>query len=93
MQYLIPTIAQIFLILVLMFSYNPYSEAQTISEIVNKFVKRSYTFENTTIPYRLFIPEDYDSAKTHPLILSLHGAGERGTDNEKHILPHGHATS
>ena len=38
-----------------------------------------------TLPYRLFMPKNYDSAKKYPVILFLHGAGEIGTDNEKHI--------
>jgi predicted peptidase len=41
------------------------------------------------LPYRLFVPKDYDAAKQYPLIVYLHGAGERGVDNEKHIARNG----
>ncbi|HNW58609.1 MAG TPA: alpha/beta hydrolase-fold protein [bacterium] len=51
------------------------------SALAAKFLKRSHTFK-TTLPYRLFVPEKYDASKTYPLILALHGAGERGRDNE-----------
>lgn len=35
--------------------------------------------------YRLILPEDYNSNNTYPLILFLHGAGERGSDNTKQL--------
>lgn len=35
--------------------------------------------------YRLVLPEDYNSNNTYPLILFLHGAGERGSDNTKQL--------
>jgi len=42
----------------------------------------SYTNESgQTMQYRLFMPRNYDPAKKYPLLLSLHGAGERGDDN------------
>lgn len=43
-----------------------------------------FTFKG--MPYRLYVPENYDPAQSYPLVLFLHGGGERGTDNEKHIL-------
>jgi predicted peptidase len=67
--------------------------AQSVTDIVKKFEKRSHTFESTALPYRLFIPENYDSTRSYPLMLCLHGAGERGTDNENQIKVHGMATS
>jgi poly(3-hydroxybutyrate) depolymerase len=61
--------------------------------IVDQFEERSQTFEGFTLPYRLFVPADYDPAVPYPLVLALHGAGERGTNNESHIVPHRLATS
>lgn len=40
-----------------------------------------------TLPYRLLRPQSADESK-FPLVIFLHGAGERGTDNEKQ-LTHG----
>ncbi len=50
------------------------------------------TFRNGefTFPYRILYPKNFDSAKRYPLILFLHGAGERGNDNVKQ-LTHGAA--
>lgn len=37
--------------------------------------------EGKDLNYRILKPTDYDSTKSYPLILFLHGAGERGSDN------------
>jgi predicted peptidase len=38
-----------------------------------------------SMPYRLFVPPNYDRTKKYPLVLWLHGAGGRGDDNKKQI--------
>ena len=37
------------------------------------------------VQYRLYVPENYDDGAKHPLLLWLHGAGERGTNNSSQI--------
>lgn len=37
--------------------------------------------EGKFLPYRLFIPGNYRATGKYPLMLTLHGAGERGDDN------------
>ncbi len=44
--------------------------------------------EAIEIEYLQFLPQDYTSKKEWPLLLFLHGAGERGTDLEK-VAVHG----
>lgn len=49
--------------------------------------KRTFTHKSgATLPYRILYPENYDPAKKYPLVLFLHGAGERGNDNEKQLV-------
>ncbi|MBQ7921646.1 MAG: prolyl oligopeptidase family serine peptidase [Clostridia bacterium] len=54
----------------------------------SEFRKCLYTGpDGYTMPYRLYIPKNYDCGERYPLVLYLHGAGNRGTDNEKHLYP------
>lgn len=51
-------------------------------DIVDGFVARMHHSPvGTTMPYRIFIPLQYDKAQRYPLIIWLHGAGGAGTDN------------
>lgn len=44
--------------------------------------------DGTVVKYRWSAPDKLESGKTYPLVLFLHGAGERGTDNTAQ-LKHG----
>lgn len=56
---------------------------------LNQYEKKVYASPSgQPLPYRILYPENYDRAKKYPLILVLHGGGERGNDNEKQ-LTHG----
>jgi predicted peptidase len=50
--------------------------------------KRTFTEGKNKLPYRLLKPDDYDPKKSYPLVVFLHGAGERG-DNNTAQLVHG----
>ncbi len=53
------------------------------------FTKSAYQDEaGNVLPYQILFPKNYDRTQKYPLVLLLHGAGERGTDNEKQ-LTHG----
>ena len=49
------------------------------------FAKEKYTNSDTMLPYRIYVPFNYSPDKQYPLLVSLHGAGHRGVDNEKHL--------
>jgi len=44
------------------------------------FLYKTLTFNNETYAYCLYVPPEYTSEKPWPVILSLHGSGERGDD-------------
>ena len=49
---------------------------------VDGFIARTFrSGVRRTMPYRLFIPPNYDRAQRYPMILWLHGAGGAGSDN------------
>ena len=49
------------------------------------FIAGSATAGSTTIPYRLLPPADIEDGRRYPLVLFLHGAGERGDDNRSQL--------
>jgi predicted peptidase len=44
------------------------------------FLDRTTTVEGQTFRYQVYVPRDYDPGRAWPVILFLHGAGERGSD-------------
>ena len=50
------------------------------------FQKEIFVKGTDTLPYRILLPLHYDASKKYPLILMLHGAGERGNDNESQLV-------
>jgi predicted peptidase len=63
---------------------------QTSAQILKKddltFRKRVYADKTgNKMPYRLFVPANYDAGQKYPLIFWLHGAAGRGSDNLKQI--------
>lgn len=57
--------------------------AQTV---VDQFEAHTFTLKSGyKLPYRLLKPEKIEPGKKYPVVLFLHGAGERGDDNAKQI--------
>src|SRR5205814_6982284 len=59
-----------------------------------RFLARSFVAGELTLPYRLLVPRGYDPRRAYPLVVFLHGAGARGTDNlqplAQGVLPWAH---
>ena len=63
------------------------SSAISFAQDLSLFQKKEFTTsDGKKLPYRILFPENYDNGKKYPLILFLHGAGERGSDNEKQLI-------
>jgi predicted peptidase len=59
---------------------------KAVDHALDIYEKKEFVFaEGKVLPYRILYPENYDKNKKYPLLLLLHGAGERGKDNEKQL--------
>lgn len=45
-----------------------------------------FIHNNDTLQYRMLLPKDFSKDNQYPLVLFLHGAGERGSDNKKQLV-------
>ena len=53
----------------------------------NEYTVREYISQrNDTLKYRELLPENYNAGGKYPLVLFLHGAGERGSDNHSQLV-------
>ena len=50
-------------------------------DVTKVFKKQNYISGDVSLPYGIYIPKNYDCGETYPLLVFLHGAGERGDDN------------
>lgn len=51
----------------------------------DQYQKQLFIQGNDTLRYRVLYPQNYNSSKPVPLLVFLHGSGERGHDNEKQL--------
>ncbi len=77
------------LVLVSVLSCIPATSAATAD--ISQEAKDSMSYEyythtdDTVMPYRLYVPADYDATKSYPVIIFLNGNGHQGDDNEAQL--------
>lgn len=77
------------LILVLCLGLACQASAQrgNVDDLVRLYEARVHESDDGgRLPYRLLVPENYDPNERYPLVLFLHGAGERGEDNRRQLV-------
>lgn len=60
--------------------------ALSLAQDNSQYEKRIFIRGQDTLRYRLLLPANYQPTQKYPLVLVLHGAGERGEDNEAQLL-------
>jgi len=73
--------AKLILVPLLVFCYH-----LSMSQDLSLFQKKVFSSKNGQLNYRILYPENYNASKKYPILLFLHGAGERGNDNEKQLI-------
>jgi predicted peptidase len=63
------------------FSFLQSSKSQDLSF----FERQLFILNEDTLPCRILTPINYQAGKKYPLVVFLHGAGERGSDNEAQL--------
>src|SRR5438046_6442307 len=53
---------------------------------LHRFEARTFQDGDYKLPCRLLKPKSIDTNQKYPLVICLHGAGERGDDNEKQLV-------
>ena len=62
------------------------TKRKVVDHALEAYEKKEFVYNGNTLPYRILYPANYDKSKKYPLLLFLHGAGERGKDNEKQLI-------
>ncbi len=75
-------VASIFLLFLFVLS------ASALAQDLEKYKKEQFILSQDTLNYRILFPKSFSEDKKYPLVLFLHGAGERGNNNESQ-LTHG----
>jgi predicted peptidase len=62
----------------------------TLAQNKEDYLEAFFVEGADSLNYRILYPENFNPAKKYPVLLFLHGAGERGNDNKKQLV-HGSA--
>jgi predicted peptidase len=64
----------------------PFQALSQDSIETGEYLERMVVVDGDTLKYRIMYPEGFDESKKYPLVLFLHGAGERGNDNNRQLV-------
>lgn len=65
----------------------PLSSVARRPSVYDDYARKDFvSSENVRIPYRILSPQTIVPGEKYPLVIFLHGSGERGADNEKQLI-------
>ncbi len=74
------------IIFLLLSCCNMLSISTAKAQDLEMYERRVFVTKGDSLPYRILYPENFDSGKKYPLVMVLHGAGERGGNNESQLV-------
>lgn len=69
---------------------NPKKGSKIDPKVLQLYTAKSFESDGESLPYRIMVPPKLEPGKKYPLVLFLHGAGERGDDNEIQLVHAAH---
>lgn len=57
-----------------------------LGQTLDLYSNEIFVTKNDTLKYRMLLPKGFSENNQYPIILFLHGAGERGNDNKKQLV-------
>ena len=57
-----------------------------MAQLNDLYKHKMFVSNNDTLRYRMLLPKDFTKDKQYPLVLFLHGSGERGIDNKTQLV-------
>lgn len=92
---IISAIVSVYLFLIGLFGLYPESgelkqgvNVDPVPYIFDKSIEGfRFLYDERELPFRIKLPANMEEGKTYPLVIFLHGSGERGDDNQCHVLP------
>ena len=58
----------------------------TSAQIYDRFQAEEFKQGKNKLKYRFLSPQKVEADQTYPLLIFLHGAGERGNDNRRQLI-------
>jgi len=63
-----------------------FAVSKLSAQNLEKYESKLFISGTDTLPYRILYPDGWDKSKKYPLVIFLHGSGERGNDNEAQLV-------
>jgi predicted peptidase len=63
-----------------------YSINSVFAQSSDMYKKEIFIHKGDTLPLRILYPDNFSKEKKYPVVIVLHGSGERGNDNEKQLV-------